>query len=522
MLKAISFYYNTPLKETARYRILNICESLINKGIKPYIITPGTNTELTELALKNSDLFIFTRCAYSNKIKNIFKELRKRNIISIFDIDDLIIDLEGIKHIDGYITGDEIQKKHYIALLEKHKKTFEECDYFSASTHYLAQHGEKLGKESFVIKNSINFEQFQLAQKLNQKNKQNDIFKIGYFSGSNSHRRDFGECSDAVFKILKKYDNVEFHAVGHIEINKHHNEINSRIKKVPFMNYLDMLKYLSQMDINIAPLELNPFNHSKSELKIFEAGLVNVPSIASNTSSYKKAIIEGKTGYIANNSIEWSKKLEYLIQNPSKVKELGKNAYNLCVDMFYIDNCIDSIIKKYETIIRPKNTSIKTLSPRDIYKQTCCELNLKYDDSDINNLNFVSLFYKPNKLLDNYLQEQVLKSKEVNDKIQTFSLKNNNKRIFLYGAGLYLNEILKMTAISKLNIEGIFDRSEKKWLTKLDNIPIFNPEEIEKYKPEVIIITVESSFYIKNHLNKLIADKNLKVKIIDNLFTLDY
>ena len=110
-------------------------------------------------------------------------------------------------------------------------------------------------------------------------------------------------------------------------------------------------RYLSKMDINIAPLEQDtPFNDGKSELKIFEAALAGVPTVASRTDSYSKCITDGENGFLAGSREEWLQKLCSLIANEEIRRDMGLKARKYFVDRFYIENVIDDIIKIYEEI----------------------------------------------------------------------------------------------------------------------------------------------------------------------------
>ena len=69
----------------------------------------------------------------------------------------------------------------------------------------------------------------------------------------------------------------------------------------------------------------NDFTNCKSELKFFEAGLVETTTIASPTCTFKKAIIDGENGFLAE-ADEWYDKLEYLHNHPKKNKEIAEAA----------------------------------------------------------------------------------------------------------------------------------------------------------------------------------------------------
>jgi len=71
---------------------------------------------------------------------------------------------------------------------------------------------------------------------------------------------------------------------------------------------------MARFDINLAPLEVgNPFCEAKSELKYFEAALVDVPTVASPTGPYRRAITQGETGYLAMEPAQWEAALRALL-----------------------------------------------------------------------------------------------------------------------------------------------------------------------------------------------------------------
>jgi glycosyltransferase involved in cell wall biosynthesis len=72
----------------------------------------------------------------------------------------------------------------------------------------------------------------------------------------------------------------------------------------PFVDFLDMQSLVRTVDLNIVPLQENPFTWSKSELKYFEAALVETPTLASSCPVFSNAIAPGKTGFLAE-STQW-------------------------------------------------------------------------------------------------------------------------------------------------------------------------------------------------------------------------
>ena len=121
----------------------------------------------------------------------------------------------------------------------------------------------------------------------------------------------------------------------------------------------------AQMDIAIAPLQMNAFNDSKSEIKVAECGRYKVPLIASNVGCYDETIIDGKTGYLlppeATKS-DWVKVLTKCIKNPEHVKEMGENLHKVTEEYFDLNKVSKHRLELYEqamglVLSRDVNTS---------------------------------------------------------------------------------------------------------------------------------------------------------------------
>jgi hypothetical protein len=71
---------------------------------------------------------------------------------------------------------------------------------------------------------------------------------------------------------------------------------------------------VAQFDINIGLLEVaSVFSEVRSELKSLEAVRFEVPTVASQTRSYQRAIQDAVTGFLPDNLEEWNKRLRQLV-----------------------------------------------------------------------------------------------------------------------------------------------------------------------------------------------------------------
>ena len=106
----------------------------------------------------------------------------------------------------------------------------------------------------------------------------------------------------------------------------------------------------SNVDISIAPLQMNPFNDSKSEIKVAECGRYKIPLIASDVGCYDETIINGKTGYLLPPNAPksaWVKVLTKCLKNPKHVREMGENLHKITEEYFDLNKVVKHRLELY-------------------------------------------------------------------------------------------------------------------------------------------------------------------------------
>lgn len=109
----------------------------------------------------------------------------------------------------------------------------------------------------------------------------------------------------------------------------------------------------SHMDMAIAPLQMNEFNDSKSEIKVAEAGRYSVPLIASNVGCYDETIMDGKTGFLIPHDApktEWIRILSQVIKDRDLRLEMGANLNKVTEAYFNLNRVVHhrlTLYKKY-------------------------------------------------------------------------------------------------------------------------------------------------------------------------------
>jgi len=117
----------------------------------------------------------------------------------------------------------------------------------------------------------------------------------------------------------------------------------------------------TNIDVNIAVLDNNNFNDSKSEIKAIEGARYGVPLIATNVGCYDELIVNGKTGYLidpSNPKKDWIRILTKCIQNPKHVEEMGKALKTVCDELFDINKVVGGRLALYRQLMDMKKEAL--------------------------------------------------------------------------------------------------------------------------------------------------------------------
>lgn len=109
--------------------------------------------------------------------------------------------------------------------------------------------------------------------------------------------------------------------------------------------------FYADMDIAIAPLKMNAFNDSKSDIKVAEAGRYKIPLISSNVGCYNETIINGKTGYLIDPdapNIEWVRILSKVAKDKKHRDEMGANLHAITEEHFNLNKVVHHRLNIYE------------------------------------------------------------------------------------------------------------------------------------------------------------------------------
>lgn len=94
-----------------------------------------------------------------------------------------------------------------------------------------------------------------------------------------------------------------------------------------------------------------------------------------------------------------------------------------------------------------------------------------------------------------------------------------DKKVMLWGASLFIRQVLEKEKKANPNILGVIDRNSGSWGKTLGNYKIYSPESINDLRPEGLILTVLSNNEaIYEALKEEFKEKYPNIKLLPNIF----
>lgn len=318
---------------SSRYRLDHYREELIFKGIQTDFVEvkdiDDSYINYLEMS-KYESLFIY-RCRENTNLTKLINKFKSNSLKVYYDIDDYIFNYDDIKNLD-FLKGPEYA--NFDEYSKNIKKCMDLCDTFMTSTEMLkSKIKEEYPKKEVIVNRNVASIEMLIeslkAKNIRDKRKQTDKIVIGYFSGSNTHNADFDLISDSLLELMEINSNIHLLIGGCLELDKRYEKYCERIEKAGFVDWRELPKLISRVDINLMPVEDTVFHWCKSENKWMEAGLVGVVTIASRNPELEKCIEDGVNGVLFSNESEFLDRLKYLISEKKYRMNMSKSAHDI-------------------------------------------------------------------------------------------------------------------------------------------------------------------------------------------------
>lgn len=318
-IKNVVYVSRDTYDESERYRIENMIEVIELMDDWNAISIEPMNLFLLMPFLKYVSIIIFQRNLFEVQYNELLQFCKQNNIVTVFDIDDYVFnqyDAELVFKSTGLATEEYWEKT-----TKAHSLMGQACDAYLTTNQFLANKMMYTFEgDIWIISNFFNSYQSKVSE-IYLKQKKNresyvDTFTLGYFSGTNSHYKDFCQIADEVAVFMDRHTNVKLKVVGYMDIpdilDKYLRQ--GRIIRMPFMDCCALQKEIAEVDVNLIPLEINDFTNCKSEIKYFEAAIVGTISCMTPTYVYSELKKRGVKGYYCKKG-EWLNTLENLYCN---------------------------------------------------------------------------------------------------------------------------------------------------------------------------------------------------------------
>ena len=324
-----------------RYRIEHFREQLAVAGYASDCLELEKDLKVDLKGYSSVVLYRLTDIAFTEKLA---AQARALSVPVYYDIDDLVFDYDKISYLE-FLKGRDYQ--NFRQMTQQVHRCMELSDGFITSTETLAEElrAEFPEKPVTVRRNVCSMEmQILSAEAYENRTEEGEIVRIGYFSGSHTHDRDFAVVEELLVEIMQKYPNVHL-VMGGVFDTVRFDSYQERITKLPFMDWQKLPEAIANTDINLMPLEDTRFHACKSENKWMEAALVHVPSILSANEEMRRVIKDGEDGILCADEQQWREGLTRLIEDGELRRTIAENAHRTVLERYTTDGTGRAAIK---------------------------------------------------------------------------------------------------------------------------------------------------------------------------------
>ena len=351
--KSVVLLYEKADTSTFRYRVYNIAQATQKSEKYRNIYFFKNEIDTIYHYLDDMAAIVLVRVRMSIEIDILVKKAKILGIPVLFDVDDLVFDTQSLPIVTNTLNVSFQNEQDYdfwFAYIGRIEQIARQADGFITTNNYLGRQLEnKFNKPYGIIPNFLNLEQLRVSKEYLQKKhiqKPERPFVIGYFSGTPSHINDFKTVYRELMELLIDFPDMHLKVVGFMEFPSEMNRLIQlgRVSFTPLVDFLELQRLIAEVDINIVPLVDNTFTNCKSELKFFEAAIVETPTFAHPTFTYKNCITDGWNGFLCKPG-EWYDKIKEFYLNQAKFEHIKRNGLNYVLKEYQGTE----ILKKIET-----------------------------------------------------------------------------------------------------------------------------------------------------------------------------
>ncbi|PHV12479.1 glycosyltransferase [Chitinimonas sp. BJB300] len=272
---------------------------------------------MVEIGRMEPDTIVLQRQMMDHQIPFLREYKLQRNIRLIFEADDLMTEVPKKS-----LHRPDLPRN----MGEKMRKALGYCDRFIVTTEPLKEAFADMHDDIRVVPNSIDIDiwgDFKPRRRMGKKP------RVGW-AGGVSHGGDLEIIYDVVRELA---DEVEWVFFGMAPEPLRDFLADIRVG-VSFEEYPRHLASLN-LDVGIAPLELNAFNACKSNLRVLEYGILGYPMIATNWTPYQG---DYPITLVENRTADWVKAIREHIHDLDEAARRGDRLRQYVIDNWLLQN----------------------------------------------------------------------------------------------------------------------------------------------------------------------------------------
>lgn len=301
------------------------------------VITVSTISPWFETLCLSSDILILHLLS-EHDLLPIIEERKKRGRPTIYELSDNIMALHEGVGIKGWFS-DPVN----LALAFQYMKM---ADVVQVTGSGLADRFRFINPCMVVFEN-------QMAT-LGRVDRQTSKRVILGWAGSSSHKRDIEAVRDVIGQIMHTYSQVHFAFMGDEAI---YNTLSAAIPVgrgiyTPAGTLDDYLCFVQKLDIGIAPLQDNPYNRCRSDIKFLEYASRGVVSVLSSLPPYEESVRHGENGFLYESSEQLLSILSILVCDTNLRERVSREAYTYVTHHRFEEMHAERRLAYYSSLIK--------------------------------------------------------------------------------------------------------------------------------------------------------------------------
>ncbi len=276
-----------------------------------YVVNLVSMHRLCHRVMRDADILVLNNICDADLLP-VIRGRKERGKLTIFEIADDIEAPPKASPASGFY-----QQSNNLLLL---KRLAHYCDALQFGTPMLQSKYGYLNSRTRVFPNQM------LVEPLERPDRTGEKVLVGW-GGSISHYRDMARVSNHLVRWIVSRDDVDLCLMCSDEIwGLFENLPAGRKRRFPVGSINDYYRFVSHLDIGLAPMEDTPFNRSRADIKALEYAAHGAVPVVQAIGQYLRCIEHGRTGFLFNTPDELVSTLDHLVSDASMRSRVAASA----------------------------------------------------------------------------------------------------------------------------------------------------------------------------------------------------